>query len=303
MRGVLDWVVRIGPKDLTVLLEGETGTGKELVARAIHSTSDRRARPLVPVNCGAIPETLFEAELFGFRRGAFTGASSDKLGLFEAAHCSTLFLDEVAELPATTQVRLLRVLEDGEIRRLGETRTRRVDVRIIAATNRPLREEVAQGRFRSDLFFRLHGAACRIPPLRERVEDVDALVDFWLPRLARRLQMRIRGVTPGALSVLRAHPWPGNARELRSVLEHAVSLASGDLITELEVAAVLAPVIAVANSKCVEPQDQTERDRLLAALKQHQWHRSRTAISLGISRSTFWRMLRRHGIRLRDLQR
>jgi two-component system response regulator HydG len=300
MRALLDWIARIGPKDLTALLVGETGSGKELVARALHSVSDRRARPLVSVNCAAIPESLFEAEFFGYGRGAFTGAVSDKPGLFEIAHCGTLFLDEIGEVPSGIQVRLLRVLEEGEVRRLGETRTRRVDVRVIAATNRALREEVARRRFRPDLFYRLNGACCQIPPLRERLEDLEALIDFWLPRLASRLAPAVRAVSPGALALLRAHSWPGNVRELRNVLEHAVSLAVGDLITESEVLFALGSGALVGIGSAAQPTDQLERDHLLGALEQHHWRLGRAAASLHISRSTFWRKLRKHGIQPHD---
>jgi len=309
MRAVLDWTVRIGPTELTVLVEGETGTGKELVARALHNTSERRTRPLVPVNCGAIPEALFEAELFGYRRGAFTGARSDKPGLLEVAHCGTLFLDEIGELPLTMQVRLLRVLEDGQIRRLGETKVTYVDVRVVAATNRALREEMTLSRFRADLFYRLNRAYCRIPPLRERPEDVEPLVDFWVPRIAEKLKSQVRGVTPSALSLLTAQSWPGNVRELRRVLEHAISLASGDKISEVELASALDPVrlgaVPVApQCSSLAPGSiySTERDRLLAALDRHHWKVGRAAASFGVSRSTFWRKLRQYDIRPREPQ-
>jgi DNA-binding NtrC family response regulator len=307
MRAVLDWAARIGPKQLTALVEGETGTGKELVARALHNTSDRRTRPFVPVNCGAIPEALFEAELFGYRQGAFTDARRDKPGLVEIAHCGTLFLDEIGELPTTMQVRLLRVLEDGQIRRLGETKTTYVDVRVVAATNRDLREEMMLGHFRSDLFYRLNGAYCRIPPLRERLEDVEPLVDFWVPRIAQKLRSPVRGVTPRALSLLTTHSWPGNVRELRNVLEHAISLASGDKITEAEISSALGPVrvrtvAAPSSSFALGQVYAPERDRLLAALDRHHWKVGRAAASLGVSRSTFWRKLRQHDIRPREPQ-
>jgi len=302
MVGVMAWISRIGATDLPALLVGETGTGKELVARALHQSSDRQIRSFVPVNCGAIPEGLFEAEIFGHSRGAFTGASRDKPGLLEVAHCGTLFLDEIGELPPVLQVRLLRFLESGEVRRLGETKERHVDVRVIAASNRELREEASHGRFRPDLFFRLSGAVCRIPPLRDRLQDLDALVDFWLPQLAGRLAPQVRDVSPGALSLLRAHSWPGNVRELRHVLERAVSFASGNVMTEQDMAAALEFVSVPTIDTAVHtgPGHESDRHRVLAALNKHRWSIHRTALSLGISRSTLWRKLRKYGIRKHD---
>lgn len=296
MRAVLEWTERIASTDFPVVLMGETGTGKELLAQAIHSMSGRRSGPFVPINCSAIPEGLCEAELFGFRRGAFTGALSDKPGLFEEAHAGTLFLDEVVELPLSLQARLLRFLENGEVRRLGETRIRHINVRVVAAGNRSLREEVAHGRFRADLFFRLNRIGCRIPPLREHLDDLEPLIQFWLPRLTRGLTS-VRGISAGGLAQLRAHSWPGNIRELRNVLEHAISLASGDVITDEDVAAVLGAAVPARAEGPGESASREERDRLLAALETHRWKPGHTAASLGISRATLWRRLRKHGIK------
>ena len=296
MCAVLNWVNRIGNKDIPVLLTGETGTGKELVARAVHATSDRRTRPFVPLNCGAIPLDLFEAELFGYRKGAFSGAVKDKPGLVEVAHCGTLFLDEIGELPLGLQVRLLRFLEGGEVRRLGEIKTAHVDVRVIAATNRSLRDEVNLGRFRADLYFRLNVAKCHIPPLRERLDDVDALVEFWLPRLAQRLAPGVRGLNRSALSLLRSYYWPGNVRELRNVLEQALSLASGPTVTVADVASALESIPQDRMSQPPASEPVQERDCLLEALDKHHWKLRRTAATLGISRSTLWRRLRQYGI-------
>jgi DNA-binding NtrC family response regulator len=296
MRAVLDWIARIGNKDIPVLLTGETGTGKELVARAVHATSDRRARPFVPLNCGAIPADLFEAEMFGFGKGAFSGAVRDKPGLVEVAHCGSLFLDEIGELPLGLQVRLLRFLECGEVRRLGETKTVHVDVRVIAATNRSLRDEVNLGRFRADLYFRLNVAKCHIPPLRERLDDLDALAEHWLPRLAQRLAPGVRGINHSALSLLRCYAWPGNARELRNVLEQALTLASGPMLTVGDVTSALESTALAAISGPVVSEHGQERDRLLEALERHHWKLRRTAATLGISRSTLWRRLRQHRI-------
>ncbi len=216
----------------SVLLTGESGTGKELMARHIHRESDRADRPFVPVNCGAIPETLLESEFFGYVRGAFTGADSDKAGLFEAAESGTLFLDEVGELPTSLQVKLLRVLQDGEVRRLGGTETTIVSVRIVAATNRDLESAVHAGDFRQDLYYRLAVIPIHLPPLRERTEAIPDLTHHLLGRLRERLNLKVGSVTPGAMKALLAYPWPGNIRELENVLEQAVVLAEGDTLDE-----------------------------------------------------------------------
>jgi DNA-binding NtrC family response regulator len=295
MCSIVYWIDRIGATDLTALITGETGTGKEVVARALHTRSERRTRPFVAVNCGAIPEGLFESEFFGHRRGAFTGAFHDKVGVLEEAHCGTLFLDEVAELPLPTQARFLRFLDGGEFRRLGETKNRCVDVRIIAATNRDLHAEVSQGQFRSDLYFRLNVAKCCIPPLRERLEDLDALFEFWFPRFARRIAPAVRAFSSEARSVMRKYHWPGNVRELRSVLEHTLGLANGDTITERDVIAALGS--STLDTAIGDLNGHELRDNLITALERHHWKIGRTAASLGISRSTLWRHLKKHGIR------
>ncbi len=216
----------------TVLIQGESGTGKELVARALHERGERAPRPFVAVNCGAIPESLIESELFGHKRGAFTDASQDKPGLFEEADRGTLFLDEIGELPPGTQVKLLRVLQEGTFRRLGETRDREADVRVVAATVRVLKDEVDEGRFREDLYYRLNVLPIVVPPLRSRREDLPLLVDHFLARNNQRLGTRIRGVDPKAHKLLLAYHWPGNVRELENVLERAMVLADGDVLVE-----------------------------------------------------------------------
>ncbi len=234
IREVFRTIEKAAVYDTTVLIHGESGTGKELVARALHARSPRAQAPFVAVNCGAIPESLLESELFGHKRGAFTDASSDKPGLFEEAHRGTLFLDEVGELPLATQVKLLRVLQEGTLRRLGETRDREVDVRVVAATVRDLREEVEANRFREDLFYRLHVLAVRVPPLRERREDIALLVDHFVERNNVRLGTRIRGLDAKANKILLAYHWPGNVRELENVLERAMVLADADVLTEAD---------------------------------------------------------------------
>jgi len=233
VQDVLRQVRKVAPTKATVLVTGESGTGKELVARAIHELSPRSAMPFVAVNCGAIPAELIESELFGHVRGAFTDASRDKKGLAAEADGGTLFLDEIGELPLPLQVKLLRFLEDEQVRRVGDTRSEKVDVRVVAATARDLSRAIKEGLFREDLFYRLNVVNLRLPSLRERPDDVPALVDHFLAKHRRlRPELPLRGVTPEALEVLRAHRWPGNVRELEHAVERAVVLADGPLIEE-----------------------------------------------------------------------
>jgi two-component system response regulator AtoC len=225
MRTALEVARKVARHPATVLLTGESGTGKELVARLIHRESPRAEGPFIAVNCGAIPEALLESELFGHEKGAFTGATRDKAGLFEEAHEGTLFLDEIGELPAALQVKLLRALQEGEVRRVGATASKAVDVRVIAATNRDLQADVASGRFRADLFYRINVVAIALPPLRDRPDDVPELVRFFLERHAARMGLTARGIAPGAMRILAEHTWPGNVRELANVIEHAAILS------------------------------------------------------------------------------
>jgi transcriptional regulator with GAF, ATPase, and Fis domain len=230
LRQVLRQVSQVAAVETTVLLTGETGTGKELIARAIHMTSTRRERALVKMNCGAIPQGLVESELFGHEKGAFTGALQRRIGRFEMADGGTLFMDEVGELPLDVQVKLLRVLQEQEFERLGSTRAQRVDVRLVAATNRDLEAEVADGNFRADLFYRLNVFPVRIPPLRERRTDIPLLVQHFLAQFQRKLAKPLREVTPECMERLKAYRWPGNIRELQNVLERACVLANGPVV-------------------------------------------------------------------------
>ncbi len=251
MREVYRVVDKAAGYDTTVLIQGESGTGKELVARALHSRSPRASSQFVAINCGAIPESLLESELFGHRRGAFTGAHADKPGLFEEAHQGTLFLDEIGELPLATQVKLLRVLQEGTLRRLGDTRDREVDVRVVAATVRDLPEEVEEGRFREDLFYRLNVLTIHVPPLRHRRDDLPLLIDFFLERNNTRLGTRIRGLDAAAKKRLIAYHWPGNVRELENVVERAMVLAERDVLSDADLPDRLRepyPVAAVISS-------------------------------------------------------
>ena len=212
----------------TVLILGDSGTGKELIARAIHSEGDRSDRPLVPVNCGGIPETLLESELFGYKKGAFTGADKNKKGLFQEAHGGTIFLDEIGELPLALQVKLLRVLQENEVRMIGDSKSTQIDVRVIAATARNLEEEVKNGAFREDLYYRLNVLTIKIPPLRDRAEDIPLLCDHFIERFNRSLNKKIKGISPSAMSRLLEYPWPGNVRELENAIERALVLVEGD---------------------------------------------------------------------------
>jgi formate hydrogenlyase transcriptional activator len=250
---LLDTLERVAPTDSTVLISGETGTGKELIARALHHHSRRRTRPLVKVNCGAISAGLVESELFGHVKGAFTGALERRVGRFELADGGTIFLDEVGELPLETQVKLLRVLQEGEFEPVGSSRTQRVDVRVIAATNRRLDEAVRAGRFRPDLFYRLDVVPLAVPALRQRASDIPALVTFFVATFARRLGKRVAGVSEAAMAALVRYPWPGNIRELQNVVERAVVLC-GEATLELG-RDILIPATAVAPSPAVAAGD------------------------------------------------
>jgi two-component system response regulator AtoC len=231
MRRAMDVVRKVAPHDSSVLITGASGTGKELVARMIHRESLRSEASFVPVNCGGVPEQLLESEFFGFVKGAFTGADRDKPGLFEAADGGTIFLDEVGELPGTLQVKLLRVLQEGEVRRVGATETKQVDVRVISATNRDLEEAVETGDFRTDLYYRLAVVPVHLPQLRSRQEEIPELVAHLIARHASRLHVDVEGIEPDAMEILLAYPWPGNIRELENVIERALVLTEGDKIS------------------------------------------------------------------------
>jgi transcriptional regulator with PAS, ATPase and Fis domain len=284
-----------------VLIQGESGTGKELAARAIHRGSPRREGPFVGVNCGALPAQLLESELFGYEKGAFTGAVATKPGLFELAHGGTIFLDEIGECSPELQVRLLRVLHEKEVRRLGGTRRVATDFRLVAATNRRLDEEVKAGRFREDLFYRVNVMDVTMPPLRGRREDVPLLAAFFLERFARREGKALRGIAAAALERLVAHDWPGNVRELENAIERGVVVARGPF---LEVAD-LPPHLLPAGAAAVPAPDFAGRDVTLAevekalvaaAMERHGGNKSQAARALGISRKLLYSKLREHGL-------
>jgi DNA-binding NtrC family response regulator len=292
MRPVLQLMRQVAPSDANVLISGEHGTGKEVVAAWIHAASPRAARPLVAVNLGGLSEGVFESEMFGHVKGAFTDARTDRMGRFELAEGGTLLLDEVGTLPLRQQAKLLRVLESGEHERVGSSRTRRVDARVLSATNADLRSEVAAGRFREDLLFRLNTIEIQLPPLRERREDIGALAHHFLRRYTARYRKALAGFEPEALSALEAHPWPGNVRELDHTIERAALLAAGSLVALGDLGLrPLGPTAALDEM----PLDEVEKVLIRKALDRHNGNVSLAAKALGLSRSALYRRLQQHG--------
>jgi two-component system, NtrC family, response regulator HydG len=292
---LLEMARRVSRVDSMVLITGESGVGKEGLARLIHDESTRAAGPFVPINCAAVPESLLESELFGHAKGAFTGAAADRAGLFEAAQGGTLFLDEVGEVPLPMQSKLLRALQEREVRRVGENKSRKVDVRMLAATNRNLAREVQAGRFREDLYDRLRVIELRVPPLRERREDVLPLARLFVARASERLGRRIAGVTPRAAQQLLRYDWPGNVRELENAIERAVVLADGarvdaDDLPE-EVAVALPDPSAPGRVRSLE---EMERDYILAVLKSAGDNKTKAAAQLRIGTATLFRKLKQY---------
>jgi DNA-binding NtrC family response regulator len=288
-------ILSVGRSDVTLLLQGETGAGKELVAQAVHRASARAAGPFVALNCAAIPESLQDSELFGHERGAFTGAHARRVGRFEQADGGTLFLDEVAELTPALQPRLLRVLEERTFHRVGGATELRTDVRIIAATHRDLREEVRQRRFRADLFYRLSVFELRVPPLRDRKEDIPALAQQFAAEFARRNGRAPSTFTPAALAALAAHDWPGNVRELKNAAEYAAVLATGP---RFDVDVLPPSVFGAADAAPVarEAAQTSEREALVQAIADADGNASEAIRRLGMPRSTFYRRLRQYGL-------
>jgi formate hydrogenlyase transcriptional activator len=292
LKNVLSRISKVAPTDSTVLITGETGTGKELVARAIHRRSNRASRPFVSVNCAAIPRDLIASELFGHERGAFTGATQQRLGRFELANGGTIFLDEVGELPAETQIALLRVLQEHEFERVGGTRRIRADVRVTAATNRNLQAAISAGSFRSDLFYRLHVFPIDIPCLRERREDIPLLVEYFIDRYARKAGKNIERVNKKTLELLQSYPWPGNIRELQNVIERSVILCDTEIFSIDENWLPQQPPLTPESKQQVELPRRLlmqEKDMIEAALKDTRGRVSGptgAAVKLGIPRST-----------------
>ena len=294
MQPVLELVEHIGPSDANVLITGENGTGKEVIARTLHALSPRASKPMVAVNAGALSEGVFESELFGHVRGAFTDAKSDRVGRFELADGGTLFLDEIANVPPNLQPKLLRVLETGEFERVGSSQTRRADVRVLSATNADVKEEAAAGRFRQDLLFRLNTVEIHLPPLRERSEDVPALCEHFLAVYAHRYRKNLSRFEPAALEALCANPWPGNVRELDHVVQRAVLMARGEEVRVVDLG--LQPVREMGGERRLEEMSLEDVERLLIqkALKRFGGNVSQAAEVLGLSRSALYRRMQKY---------
>jgi len=296
LESVLEQVERVAPTDSTVLIQGETGTGKELIARAIHNLSSRCGRPFIRLNCAAIPFDLLESELFGHEKGAFTGAIAQKIGRFELADKGTLFLDEVGDIPLPLQPKLLRVLQEQEFERLGSGRTHQVDVRLVAATHRNLVEMVKRNEFRSDLYYRLNVFPVPLPPLRERREDIPALVEHFVEIYARRMGKQIDRISPETMSEITSYPWPGNIRELQNFIERSVILTSGNVLES-----PLASLRSATEVESLGPitMEDAERDHIRKTLGQTRWVVSGpngAAARLGIKRSTLYFRMQKLGI-------
>ena len=309
MLEVYKLVARVSEGRSTVLLQGESGTGKELIARAIHANSPRREKPFIPVNCGALTDTLLESEMFGYEKGAFTGAVGTKAGLFEAANGGTLFLDEIGDLSPALQVKLLRVMQDQEVRRVGGTTSLKVDVRIIVATNRDLEQLVKEGKFRDDLYYRLNVVRITLPTLAERKEDIPMLAHHFLQKYAGGSARAVRGFLPDTMALLKQYRWPGNVRELENAIERAVSLSHGPLLTPDDLPAALRQFGSQFGDK-TEVSDQhdevcltleeVEKRHLIRVLKETKGNKVRAAKILGIDRRTLYRMAERFGLDLGD---
>jgi len=295
MRPVLTLIERVGPADANVLVTGEHGTGKEVVARRLHAVSARAGKPLIPVNAGGLSEGVFESEMFGHVKGAFTDARTDRVGYFELADGGTLFLDEIGNLAPKQQARLLRVLQTGEMQRVGSSRTRRVDVRVVSATNTDIRAAVTRGEFREDLLYRLNTVVIDLPPLRDRPEDVPLLADFFLRRTAARYGRGLAGFSPDARRALLDYRWPGNVRELEHAVERAVLMTRGELVGAADLG--LQPAAAGGESQLDQlTLEEAEAILIRKALQRYQGNVSRAAEALGLSRSALYRRLQAHGL-------
>ncbi|MDE3150713.1 MAG: sigma-54-dependent Fis family transcriptional regulator [Gemmatimonadota bacterium] len=306
IRAVIENIEKVAGTPARVLITGENGTGKELVARAIHRQSSRAARPFVEVNCAAIPSELIESELFGHLKGSFTGATADRAGKFEQAHQGTLFLDEVGDMSLAAQAKVLRVLQDSVVTRIGGAKPVSVDVRVLAATNKRLEDEIAAGRFREDLFYRLHVVPIHVPPLRERREDIPLLVAHFTAVLTQREGVPPRDVAPDAVARLAALDWPGNVRELRNTIERLLILASGPSVTAADVARLVGAGDAAGSAGALgaamqcrtfeEFKQAAERAFLLAKLHEYDWNVSETARGLDMPRSNLYKKIERYGL-------
>ncbi len=301
MQSLFELIENVSSTEAPVLINGESGTGKELVARAIHEASDRRDKPYIKVNCAALNENLLESELFGHAKGSYTGADRSRVGRFEAAHEGTIFLDEVGDIPMSTQVKLLRVLEEKEIERVGEHKPIKVNVRIVSATNKRLEELIETGKFREDLFFRINVFPINCPALRERKEDIPAIVQSFIQNNAAKTGKKILGLTPEAMEKLAHYDWPGNVRELRNAIEYAFVLCpSGGIDLRHLPPKISENGMACPPPDCVSDQNRQEKEELLKVLRQTQGNQSEAGRILGVSRVTIWKRIKKYGI---DVQR
>jgi two-component system response regulator HydG len=305
MKALIDMVAMVAPTDATVLITGESGTGKELIARALHFNSPRKEKPLVAVNCAAITETLLESELFGHEKGAFTGAEKRHEGRFMQADGGTIFLDEISETASTMQAKLLRVLQEKEIARVGGEQVLPVDVRVVAATNRDLEAEVAAGRFREDLYYRLNVVHLAVPPLRDRLDDIPLLAQHFLETFASRNRKTVKGLTPLAMDMLLNHPWPGNVRELENTVERAVILSTGEHITEKQLPLNMVKgyseikglqTAAAPTTDGTRSLEDIEKDAILTTLEATGNNKSEAARRLGITRKTLHNKMKAYGM-------
>jgi len=301
MQGVFEIVTKVAPLSTTVLIQGETGTGKEVIAKAIHYNSARKGRAMVSINCGALPKHILESELFGYRKGAFTGADTDRGGLFEAANQGTLFLDEIGEMPVELQVKLLRVLQEGEVRRVGDDRPIKVDVRVIAATNRDLAKEVGEGKFRNDLFYRLNVVPMFLPPLRDRQEDVLPLSEFFLERYSRRMDKAKPILTRPAKEMLLTHSWVGNVRELENAMERALALGEGKDAIDVDQFEHLIDTKSFSEAPATDAPLKSmaqiwEKQFIRKMLVRNSWNVSKTASVLKISRQQLHNKIKKHSL-------
>jgi two-component system response regulator HydG len=304
MKELIEMVAMISPSEATVLITGESGTGKELIARSIHFNSARREGPLVIVNCAALAETLLESELFGHEKGAFTGAERRREGRFMQANKGTIFLDEIGDMSPVMQAKLLRVIQGREIQRVGSDTTIEVDVRILAATNRDLQEEVSSGKFREDLYYRLNVVTLRVPPLKERQEDIPLVAQHFLNKFAEKNRKQVKGFTPLAMDMLLKYVWPGNVRELENAVERAVILLQGDFITEKELPLSITQsyphlgVSGIPSKVFAQPQslEEVEKEAILNTLEAASGNKSEAARKLGITRKTLYKKLQQYGV-------
>jgi two-component system response regulator AtoC len=295
MKEVFTITRKVAPLDCNVVIQGESGTGKELVARLIHRESDRRTRPFVAFNCGGFTEELIASELFGYERGAFTGAIATKIGILETAHRGTVFMDEIGDMPLSMQGKLLRVIQENQITRVGGNRPIQLDLRFIAATNKDLKRAVSEGRFREDLYFRLHVVQIGLPSLMERPEDIPLLIQYFLNRFSHKFAKRITGVDKPARAVLRAYAYPGNVRELQNIIERAVALAEGDTVTLGDLPLDLQDFTPPANGRWHTLEEQ-ERDYIQKVLEYTKNHIGESARILDLPRTTLWRKMKKYGL-------